>query len=108
MKLLGEGEKRLTNGFGILEDLEDIPIDELMAIGVGLSAAAGTAIILIEAFNRINVSTDDRLRKAELKLEQAQMMLDFQAKTQEDAMTGIASILKETFVVGSVLPDKVG
>lgn len=108
MKIFPDGEKRLTNGFGILEDLDDIPLDEIMALGVGLSAAAATALVMLEALSRINMSADERLQRAELRVKQNQAMLDFQAQTQRDATTGIANILKETFVAGSILPDKIG
>ena len=40
MKFLADGEKRLTNGFGIMEDFGDIPLDEILALGGALVAAA--------------------------------------------------------------------
>lgn len=108
MKVLGDGEKRLTNGFGILEDLGDIPLDEIMAIGVGLSAAAATAILMIEAFNRVNMTQDEKIRKLEADNERSKAMIDGMATLLDVTLSGTANITKEALVGGSVLPDKVG
>lgn len=107
MKLFGEGEKRLTNGFGILEDLEDIPLDEIMALGAALTAAAATSLVMIEAFNRINMTTDERIRKLEADIEFNKAIMEGTAKTVDIVAQGAASIIKESLMVGSVLPDKV-
>jgi hypothetical protein len=108
LKILPAGEKRLTNGFGILEDLEDIPLDEIMALGLACTAAAGTALVMIEAFNKINMSMDDRLRKAEMDVTKWVEMWDVQNRTLDILLTGAAPIVKESLVAGSILPDKVG
>ena len=108
MKVLGDGEKRLTNGFGILEDIGDVPLDEIAAIGLGLSAAAATALLMIEAFNKINMSTDDRIKKAESDAQIANAILANTNMLLETFGNALALNIKESLMVGSVLPDKVG
>ena len=108
MKVLGDGEKRLTNGFGILEDIGDVPLDELMAIGLGLSAAAATSLLMIEAFNKVNQSTDDRIKKAESDAQIANAILANTNMLLETFGNALALNIKESLMVGSVLPDKVG
>ena len=49
MKFLGDGELRLTNGFGIIEDLDGIPLDEILALGAALTAAATVGIAALAA-----------------------------------------------------------
>ena len=49
MKFLGEGEIRLSNGFGVIEDIGSIPLDEILALGAALTAAATVGIAALAA-----------------------------------------------------------
>ena len=49
MKFLGDGEIRLSNGFGIIEDIGSIPLDEILALGAALTAAATVGIAALAA-----------------------------------------------------------
>jgi len=112
MRILAEGEKRLTNGFGMFDDISDIPLDEIMALGAALTAASAIGLAAIEAME------ERALRRAEkAEVTPADKILMVQALNDtltslgtmsKDALEGTASLMQEIGVFGSILPDEVG
>lgn len=112
MRILGEGEKRLTNGFGIWDDIGDVPIDEIMALGLAISAAAATGLALdaiIETRKlQIREAGEETPESRYNKLMAIVALVQASGGASKELLEGAAKVVEEALVVGSVLPDDVG
>ena len=108
------GELRLTTltTHTIRGELYEVPLDEVMAIGAGLTAAAAVGLGAIAAARAsktalqeaASATPQDRLNMVKTFLEG--LGPEAQAKLIESI--DIAGIVQEALVAGSILPDEVG
>ena len=83
-----------------------LPAD-IVAVGAALTAAAAAMLVAKEALHRINTTEEERIAKANASAHEAEAILNAVNETIDKSFTGAAEIIKEVFVAGSILPDKV-
>ena len=93
MRILAEGEKRLTNGFGMFDDIGDIPLDEIMALGAALTASSIVGWTMANELVRKSVEMADE-NYDQWKRYEAQRQ-ELQAAVNEEFIRNLPAIMEK-------------
>ena len=93
-------------------EIYEIPLDEVLAIGAGLTAASVFGLTAIAAAREQKLRQQEQAERTPadriLQLQALSTVIQAMGTAGSENLDAIANIVKEALMTGSILPDEIG